>query len=105
MEGELFEWIVCCGKQEYCLTESQYQYLLQNRENKLVVFDNMTINPAYISSAWKQKAKRLKKIYPCFLCKGNGSDTENGHYVKCSNCLGSGVDLKIKPVVENILIE
>lgn len=98
MQEELFEWIIYSGKQEYCLTENQYKSLIANQNNRFVLFDNFTINPAYVTSAYKQKAKKLKKIYPCGECKTNGSNTINGQYEKCKNCNGNGVDLKIKPI-------
>lgn len=108
MQEELSEWIVISGKKEYCLTEAQYQHLLKNNERRLVVFDNFSINPAFISSCYKQPAQKLRQIYPCLNCERTGNIIEQNNdpfafnpitYVKdtCKVCSGTGIDLKAKP--------
>lgn len=107
MPEELFEYIVFCGKREYCLTENQHEELLRCQNNKLVRFDFGTINPSYVSSTAKQPAKQLKKIYPCKSCNATGSiykqEMEIVKQSECGICKGTGVDTSEKPRIEFLL--
>lgn len=87
-----FEWVVRSGSETYYLTEEQHKILLENQDNRFVAFREFTINPAFVSSIYKQPLKELKQLYPCQVCHSNGykviSSTETE---ECSECKGSGV--------------
>jgi len=116
MQGGLFEWIIICGKEKYCLTENQYKVFLDQHKNRLVVYETFSINPAFVSSTYQQRAKELKKLYPCDICKArglmvitkkfktyDGKEAEIGEDVGCSNCKGTGIDLSVKVKKQNPL--
>lgn len=117
MEGVWFEWIVVCGKQDYCLTPNQYDHLIKNQDKRLVIFDGFVINPAYVSSMYKQPVKRLKQMFPCGKCGISGYATHSEEvadatgekkltYIQevCGNCQGCGVDLSVPKRVDRELL-
>lgn len=103
MQEKLYEWVVLTGKQEYYLTQAQYEVLLRQQSNKFVVFEHFVINPAYISSMYKRPAKKIRAMYPCIVCESRGFlfqiIDDKAMHEECFNCHGTGMDFKKEPTL------
>lgn len=97
----LFEYMVKDKDgEEYILTERQKKFLEENEDKRFVTFPRFTLNPAYVVAIVKRRADAIIEMYPCETCNGNGYEykkgrNEDGKYPDCTNCEGTGVDLKI----------
>lgn len=101
MAQKLFEYVVKDKDGElYILTAKQRQFLIENEDKRFVVLRGVDLNPAYIVSIKERPAEAIIEMYPCQSCNGNGYDYKGGRdsegrYPDCSNCSGTGVDLKV----------
>lgn len=97
----MYEWVVKTSDgEEFFLTENQYQYYKEHRNEGPLFYRDFQINPSFISSARKRKALMLKEMYPCKKCKTNGvligadyseEHKKTGNWPECDDCRGTGI--------------
>ena len=92
------EWVISMSRgDDLYLTENQHAFLMDNMNEKVVMFDHVTINPAYFVSAHKRPIEALLEMYPCQTCDQSGVEMvkkAEGIWdkVTCTKCKGTKVD-------------
>ena len=95
-----FEWIIISSKgADLCLTDNQFEYYRDHREDGTVSFDSFEINPSFVVQSYRQPAEGLFDIYPCHDCYKNGyiqlpvkNPQDGAKYKECTTCKGTGLD-------------
>lgn len=98
---KVYEWVIVLSKgEELYLTENQFEYYREHREEGVVGFDNFEINPSFVVQARKREAEVINELYPCKVCHTSGHILREGEsgstgiFDECTNCNGTGVDTK-----------
>lgn len=91
---EAYEWVLVFFKEEEeaYLTEKQYEYYKQHREDRFIDFDAFGFAPSGVMKAFRRPAQKIKEMYPCKKCYGNGYlITSSTPKDICPECGGTGV--------------
>lgn len=98
---KIYEWVIVLSKgDELYLTENQFKYYQEHREEGVVGFDNFEINPSFVVQGRRREAEVINLLYPCKICHTAGHTLKEGEsgstgvFVECENCQGTGVDFK-----------
>lgn len=97
MKKETYQWDIFFSKgDDMHLTENQYAFYKENWREGKVFFDDLEINPSFVTSAQKRLAFELYKMYPCEECGTTGArwSSEKKERYDCPNCDGTGIDTK-----------
>lgn len=105
MKVQTNEWVMTMTKgDDIVLTETQYEFYKENRENGSIFFKTAEINPSFVVSSHKRKAEYLFKLYPCLTCNTNGellkTRKDDGICDICPTCKGTGIDTSQEPHLE-----
>lgn len=87
-----YEWVLTMSKgDDVVLTENQYEYYKENRENGTIFFADCEVNPSFVVSSERRPARIIKDKYPCKTCGTCGRVKKDNLFVECPDCQGSGV--------------
>ena len=92
-----YEWVLMFFNDELpnvYLTERQYEFYRDHREDKVIDFEDFSFAPSGIASSFKREANVIKDKYPCMKCNTNGYIIKGSTEREiCPECEGTGVKL------------
>ncbi len=90
----IYEWVIVSskGEENIYLTENQYKFYMDHRDEGTVDFDDCSINPSFVVKTFKQIAEVVNQKYKCKECYGNGTLYKGEKPEECPVCKGTGVD-------------
>ena len=90
----VYEWVIVFFKEgeEVYLTEKQYEAYKEHQGDAMLFFDDFSFAPSGVMKTFRRPAEKIKEMYPCKTCNGNGYKSINSAEIDiCPDCKGTGI--------------